>query len=180
MSITERDFQLSPRPLSERVNFRMVVLIGLLLFLIGTPTFSFVKNTLNHGIEKTSDRFNVDLKALGNFRFDDSSGTVSDVPAQFRKLDGKRVALEGFVAPDNSAGRSINAFTFVYNIQKCCFNGPPLVQERVFATVPENRTIYYSDEEIRIIGILHVSAEKDEVGKIEQVYSIDVERAEPL
>ena len=49
----------------------------------------------------------VDLKALGNFEFDPVSGTVADVPAQFRALDRRRVVIEGFIHPrDGLEGRT--------------------------------------------------------------------------
>jgi hypothetical protein len=163
-----------------QINVRMLMLVTAIAILVGIPAFKLVKGQINHGVENVGDHFDVNLKSLGNFQFDDKAGTLENVPALYRKLDGKRVVLEGFVAPPTSADRAINEFQFVYNIQTCCFGGPPLVQERVFARVPNNQTIEYTGEEIRIIGVLHVSADKDEVGKIEKVYTMDVERAEPL
>jgi hypothetical protein len=175
------DYQPVKRPIAERINFRMLTIVAVFSLLVGIPVYNFVKAQISHGIEKDGDIYRVDLKSLGNFPFNDSSGTVDNIPPEFRKLDGKRVALEGFIWAGDGAGDKVNSFQFVYNIAKCCFGGPPLVQERVFATVPNDGSVDYLPDEIRIIGTLHVSTQKDpEVGKILKVYTIDVEKTEPL
>ena len=78
-----------------------------------------------------------------------------------------------------AAGRQLRDFQFVYNVQLCCFNGPPLVQERVFARVPKGGQIPYSSEFTKLTGILHVKVEKQD-GVIVSVYTMDVESAEPI
>jgi hypothetical protein len=178
---TTIDYQPVKRPIGERINFRMLTIIVIFSALVGWPVYSFVKAQMDHGIERDGDLLRVDLKSLGNFPFNDSTGSIDNVPPQYRALDGKRVALEGFIFSGNGAGDRVNSFQFVYNIQKCCFGGPPLVQERVFAVVPHNGLIDYLPDEVRIIGTLHVKPEKDsEVSKINKLYTMDVERVEPL
>ena len=175
------DYQPIKRPLGERINFRMLTIIAVFSFLVGIPVYNFVKVQISHGVEKDGDLYRVDLKSLGNFPFNDMTGSVENIPPQYRKLDGKRVALEGFIWSGTGAGDKVNSFQFVYNIAKCCFGGPPLVQERVFAYVPHNGTVDYLPDEVRAIGTLHVILNKDrETGKIETVYTLDVERTEPL
>jgi hypothetical protein len=173
------DYQPVKRPIGERINFRMLTIVLVFTALVGVPVYNFVKAQLTHGIEKDGDLLRVDLKSMGNFPFNDMTGTLQNVPADYRKLDGQRVALEGFMVPLNQAGDKIDAFQFVYNIQKCCFGGPPLVQERVFS-FDRHGGIDYSQEEIRIIGTLHVKPFKNPTGKIESLYTMDVDHAEPL
>lgn len=61
---------------------------------------------------------------------------------------------------------------------KCCFNGPPQVQERVFAmTPPGKRMPYYFGEFIRLTGILHVKLERVN-GVVTKVYTMDIEKYE--
>jgi hypothetical protein len=168
------------RPLSERVNFRLLTIVVIFSLLVGIPVYNFVKLQVSHGIERNGSRFDVDLKKMGFFDFDDHNGTIDNVPPDYRKLDGKEVALEGFIAPTSVSGDQINNFELVYNVAKCCYGGPPKVQERVFAHVP-NGAIEYTSDEIRIIGTLHVVLNKDsDTGKITTVYTMDVKRAEPL
>jgi hypothetical protein len=173
------DYQPIKRPIGERINFRMLTIVAVFSLLVGIPVYKFVKVQMSHGIERDGDLLRVDLKTLGNFSFNDTTGTIENIPPDFRKLDGKRVALEGFIWAPTGAGEKVNSFQFVYNIAKCCFGGPPQVQKRVFAFAPKEGVDYLPDE-IRIIGILHLDLRKDEVGKIEKVYTIDVEKTEPL
>ena len=167
--------------LSERINFRMIAVTAVVLFLVGYPVYQYVAASLNHGIKERADGVaEVDLKSLGNFPFDDTNGTVNDIPTIWRKLDGKRVALEGFMFAPDSAGDNISSFQFVYNITKCCFNGPPRVQERIFAQMAGNQQAPYSSQEVRCTGLLKVLLRKNEVGKIVIVYAMLVDQVEPI
>jgi hypothetical protein len=167
------------RPLSDRINFRLLTIVAIFSLLVGIPVYNFVKIQVTHGIERDGDLFRVDLKKMGYFPFDEKAGTINDVPPDYRKLDGKQVALEGFMWDPTGANDKAREFQLVYNIQKCCFSGPPLVQERVFAFSREG--VDYSPEEIRAIGILHLAMAKDkDTGKIVAVYTMEVKRVEPL
>jgi len=165
--------------LSERINFRMIAVSAVVLFLVGYPVYQYVAASWNQGVVKHGDVFAVDLKSLGNFPFDDTNGTINDIPAKWRELDGKRVALEGFMYPD-SASDNISRFQFVYNITKCCFNGPPRVQERVFAQIAGDQQVPYFSQEVRCTGLLKVIMHKNEVGKIVVVYAMLVDKVEPI
>jgi hypothetical protein len=166
--------------LSERINFRMIAVTAVVLFLVGYPVYQYVSASLNKGIAKHGDIYNVDLKSLGNFPFDDTNGTVNDIPARWRELDRKKVALEGFMFSTDSAGDDVSTFQFVYNITKCCFNGPPKVQERVFAHIAHDGKVPYSSEEVRCVGELRLMLHKNEVGKIDVVYAMLVDHVEPI
>ena len=142
--------------------------------------YVFLHQELTQGVEQHGDYAKVDLKSLGNFPLDGSNGTISDVPAKFRDLDGKRVVLEGFMYTPNAATPQVNNFQFVYSITKCCFNGPPLVQERVFARVPGGKAVPYFDYQlVRVVGTLHVNVVK-EAGIIMSVYTLDVEKLDQV
>jgi hypothetical protein len=162
-------------PLGERVNLRMILVAAVVLFLIGYPVYTYVDASRNHGISRDGL---VDLKALGNFPFDETNGTINDVPPVYRALDGKRVALDGFMYAGNGAGDEVSAFQFVYNIAKCCFNGPPKVQERVFAR--SSKPVPYYGQMVRCIGTLHVGVKKNEAGQTNSVYELDVDKVEAL
>jgi hypothetical protein len=179
MSQTTLNYGVKP-PIGQRINFRMLTIILVFAFLVGYPVVTFIKAQMNHGVEHDGDLFRVDLKSMGNFVFDGTAGTIDNIPAQFRALDGKEVALEGFMWTGNSSAPKVPSFQFVYNVTKCCFSGPPLVQERVFAYVPDHEQVEYHNDECRIIGTLHVKVEKDDAGKISSVYTIDVKRVESL
>ena len=79
-----------------------------------------------------------------------------------------------------SASDDVSAFQFVYNITKCCFNGPPKVQERVFAHTSGGRTVSYSNVMVRCTGTLHLHVHKNEAGRIDIVYDMDVVKVDQL
>src|SRR5256886_7104829 len=47
------------------------------------------------------------LKAIGNFDFDRDSGKLSDVPPQYRALDGQKVLLMGEIYAPHEAGPNV-------------------------------------------------------------------------
>lgn len=166
--------------LRERINLRIIVFAAVVLFLIGTPVYIFVKENVTGGIETVGDTTKVDLKALGNFPFDDTVGTVSDIPARYRALDGKKVQLEGEVFAPDEAGDSMSQFQLVYSIAKCCFGGPPKVQERVFVEVPQSMKVpNLSYNFARVTGTLHIDLKREE-GKSTAVYILKMDDIRPL
>ena len=123
----------------KKLNVRLIVFLAVVTAPFAWFTYVFLNQTLTGGIIHHGNYTSVDLKAMGNFPFDGINGQLTDIPERYRNLDGKKVELEGFMWAGNSASSEVNRFEFVYNISKCCFNGPPLVQERVFAHGPQQR-----------------------------------------
>ena len=173
-------------PLSQRINFRIIIFAGIVLFLLGWPVYTFLSETLTHGIHNRGAYKEVDLKAMGNFDFDRDTGKLTDVPPQYRALDGQKVLLNGEIYAPREAGPKVEEFELVYSIQKCCFNGPPRVQERVFSTVnKDNKNVSIRGEGYhKVLGTLHVTMKHDklpngELGAVSEVYHLDVDSIEP-
>lgn len=164
-------------PARSKINVRLFLFIAVISAPFIWATYAGARLLLNGGIEDMGSYKKVDLKALGYFNFDNVHGTIDNVPPRYRKLDGQKVALEGFMWSPSSAMRSRD-FQFVYNIAKCCFNGPPLVQERVFAHSPT--ALPLTGDFVRLIGTLHVKIEKNEDGTITSVYTMDVDKYQQL
>jgi hypothetical protein len=162
-----------------KLNVRLILFLGIVSFPFLWFGYVFLNDALTHGIEQHGDYAKVDLKALGNFPFDGGNGSMADIPERYRALDGKRVQFEGFMYAPMAASLQINDFQLVYSITKCCFNGPPLVQERVFAHVPGNNTAQYYSDLVRVTGTLHINVVKEE-GIIKSVYTMDVEKVDPV
>jgi hypothetical protein len=122
-----------------------------------------------------------DLKALGNFAFDPTNGTVANVPLPSRALNGRRVVLEGFMYDPQSAADGKTEFQFVYNPTPY-WGGPPSLQERVYAHVAADSPVPLYDMYTfaRVYGVLHVRVVRDDAGRIRSVFDLDVERAEPV
>jgi hypothetical protein len=159
------------------ISARLILFLAIVSFPFCWFGYVILNQTLTGGIQRHGDYSEVDLKSLGNFPLDGSNGSLNDIPSRWRDLNGKRVLLEGFMYAPNAAGYQVNDFQFVYNISKCCFNGPPQVQERVFVTASKGAVPYYSDL-VRVVGTLHVNVAK-EAGIIKSVYTLDLEKVDP-
>src|SRR5262245_4241369 len=114
--------------IAERVPLRMIVFIGVVLLLIGYPVYVYVDSVASGGVKELGNGVKeVDLKAMSNFTFDQQRGTIDDVPAKWRSLDGAKVVLYGEMwAPLDASNGGLGGFDLCYSIAKCCFNGPPL------------------------------------------------------
>lgn len=170
------------RRTARRINVRMIVFLAVAAAPFAWFLYVFLDSTLTGGIHHHAKYDDVDLKSLGYFEFDEMASSLDGVPAKWRALDGKRVSLQGFMWAPDAAGPMIRDFQFVYSISKCCFGGPPRVQERVFAHVPDNiQPVPYFGDMARIVGVLHVKLEKEPTtGKVIKLYTIDVDEAEKM
>ena len=170
-------------PLRERINLRMVLFALAVVGLVGTPVYMYLRDALTRGVTRSGDYHVVDLKAMGNFPFDKDGGKLEDIPKEYRELDGKKVKLQGFMWGHRSAGDRGNEFQFVYNVNECCFKGPPQVQERVYGYAPKGKSLqlFPQWQFAEITGVLHVRIVRDkDTGAIYSIYDIDVESTKAL
>jgi hypothetical protein len=158
-------------------NWRTYALIATAIFLFGYPIFEYLDVLVTGGITQRGDLLMVDLKALSSFEMDQDAGTNEDIPLRYRQLDGKRVLLVGqMYDPYGSDDGQIRAFTLVYSITNCCFNGPPKVQHFIQATVPAGKSVGdYANDFVDVVGTLHVGVQSS-AGHVQSVYRIDVEK----
>lgn len=163
------------RPLSDRVNLRLVVF----LVLVSLPFLWCLWLILGQRmIVNKGDYYAVDLKAMGNFAFDARHDTEDAIPPEVRQLDGKKVRFKGEMFAPNSASSTVEGFQLVYSIVECCLGGPPKVQERVFAFAPEGKGVpNYHGRQVTCIGTLHIDVEKVE-GATVSVFTMDVDEIE--
>jgi hypothetical protein len=122
----------------------------------------------------------VDLRALQHFDVDPERGTTGDIPEQFRKLDGRRVMVEGIMYNPQDAGNGAVEFQFLPQVPHN-EHRPPLVQERIYARVSSTGppfVLFDMYAPARIYGVLHVRVVRDETGTIHSVYDMHVERTE--
>jgi hypothetical protein len=166
-------------PWHERINPRLIVFLLLIGGLVGYPLY--VAMDFGSGIKHRADgSVEVDLKTMSNFIFDQTAGTLQDVPEPYRQLDGKKVILEGEMWDSRGAGGRVNNFDLVYSIAKCCFSGPPQVQHFVKSSVQPGREVRYYANKVRVTGTLKVDVVHDpETGKVAGVYFLVVESVEP-
>lgn len=161
---------------SRRLNIRVLVISLVLLAPVAWIVYTFAIQSLGSGIVQVGDYKEVNLKAMGNFAFDDYSDDVNQIPQDYRDLDKQKVLLIGEMYSDSSAG-SATDFQLVYSIAKCCFGGPPKVQERVFAHMPQGKRVPIYGGLSKVYGTLQVRPIK-QGATVTSVYDLDVERIE--
>jgi hypothetical protein len=171
------------RPLSERINLRMVIFFGVILIPIGYMVYLFADTWRTHGIwdardERYGSYKKVDLKAMSLFQMNQNYATNADIPAEYRALDGKRVMLVGEQYLSEQSRGSQVKFDLVYSISKCCFNGPPQIQHFVKCTSMPGKKIETYVGLVKAVGILHVGVQVEN-GRVVSVYRMDVESVEP-
>jgi hypothetical protein len=175
------------RPSAARAprNWSMIVRVGLvcalILSLVGYALKVTYESVIKGGVVQTGDHYKVELKQMSSFEMDQSNGTLEDIPARFRELDGKKVILEGEVAPGEEGGNKVRLFDLCYSVQQCCFSGPPKAQHFVRCKPVGNRLVpnYLNQGQIRVSGTLHVKVVKEE-GAIQRVFHLDLEQVEPM
>src|SRR5829696_8911139 len=102
------DISPSHMPARRRgVSVRLVVLLALVALPFLYFGYVIVDQSLNGGVTKHGNYYDVDLKSLGYFPFDPAKDDLDNVPARWRALDGKRVALAGEMFVPGSAGDNI-------------------------------------------------------------------------
>jgi len=164
--------------LGRIVPLRMVMAAVFVLGPLCYMVYTFFVLEIGQGIEQVGEYKMVNLKAMGNFRFDDVTDDESRVPEVYRQLDGQKVLLIGEMYVDFGAAPTTDRFQLVYSIAECCFGGPPLVQERVFASVPPGQKVRVHDGLARVYGTLNVRAIREN-GRVVSLYDMDVDRVEP-
>lgn len=170
----ELDYRVKPR-LRQRINFRLILFLAVVCVPCAWIGYIFANEYLTHGIHKHEGYVDVNLKQLGQFPFDKENGQLTDVPKEFRELDGKRVELKGKMYAGFSAYSKVSSFEFVYDVNKCCFGGPPQVQERVFVHSSQPVPLYGMYDLVDIVGNLHVRLKREAGGVITSVYDLDLE-----
>jgi hypothetical protein len=160
---------------------RVGLVAGIVLFLVGFALYESFNIIWRGGIIDHGDYVEVDLKAMSSFEMDQFNATLADIPEKYRKLDGKKVLLQGEIAPTTTSARGAdNTFSLCYSVAKCCFSGPPKIQHFVECAVPPGKTFSAlgSSGQVAVYGTFHVTIKKTG-DAIQSVFQLDVQRVEP-
>src|SRR4051812_6902946 len=115
----------APRATNWNMIARVGVISALVLAMVGYALKVTYESVVQGGVINKGQFYEVELKQMSNFEMDQINGTLADVPARFRDLDGKKVLLTGEVAPTgNEGGSKVTRFSLCYSVAKCCFGGP--------------------------------------------------------
>jgi len=114
-------------------------------------------------------RARIDIAELGNFSFDNSNGTLADVPQSTRKLEGQTVEVAGEVYLPDTNGKFLLARR---NLEA------PLSQRIIICQFPDHRA-HGLDEKtwVKVVGKFHIRIEKDETDRIKPIFRIEVQKA---
>lgn len=168
------------RSLAERLNLRVIVFVLVVLLPLGALGYVYFKTVLSTGISEADDGYLfVDLQKMSSFAFDQRNGSIDQVPQRWRDLHGKKVILDGEMAPTKSAAGEVGDFDLVWSVANCCFTGSPQVQHFVHSNVIKNGKVRYYTRPVRVRGTLRVDVTR-EAGQVTGVYHLDVERVEPI
>jgi hypothetical protein len=116
----------------------------------------------------------IDLQTMGAFPFDEDHGTLQEIPEAVRKLDGRRVSIQGFMVPLDNAERT-REFAIVPNLSFYDGYHPLPVTEVVVAEMPAGKTSACIDGKICVDGTFRVSIKTDS-GFLVSVFTLDVDR----
>jgi hypothetical protein len=112
----------------------------------------------------------LDIASPG-FSFDPENGKLADIPAEIRRLDGRVMAVEGYMIPIDQA-EDIRRFALIPQLSGSGWPPPPSINQVVVANSPHG--LKYNPERIRVFGRLHVRVTTDE-GFIVGIYDMDVQ-----
>lgn len=129
------------------------------------------------------DAETVTFESLGGYPAPKMSdaGAELTIPEAVRQLDGKRIAIVGYLLPIELTGRKVTRFLVTDGSFGCCFVEAPAVNRYVDArTTPDGGLPVVPATACRLIGVLSVKEERDEYGCVTSVYRLAVDEIEIL
>ena len=97
------------------------------------------------------------------------------IPAAIRGLDGREVAITGFMLPIRIHNRLVTEFMLLRTQNTCCFGIPPELHEVVEVLKLDTPTKVLMDTPVTVVGHLHVR-ERWEGTFLCSIYQLDAER----
>jgi hypothetical protein len=123
------------------------------------------------------------FKVLAGFHLPDAifkakpGHVLAFIPGSVRKLDGREVALTGFMLPIKIHNRLVTEFMLLRTQNTCCFGIPPELDEVVEVLKIDAPSKVQMDTPITVVGHLHVK-ERWEGTFLCSIYQMDAERVE--
>ena len=112
-----------------------------------------------------------------------SDGKKGDdqIPKKLRDLNGKKVAVPGFMLPsDNLKQGQTDNFLLVQVLPSCFFCKIPNVTEWVTCASAKRRFPYHKDKPVLVMGTLSVGAFYTDSDYLESIYRLDVDDVKVL
>jgi len=99
-------------------------------------------------------------------------------PAEVRKLDGRKVIIEGFMVPVDFDKGKIQTFLLTRSMIGCCYADSPGITDIIKVQRADGKPAQFT-QMARVTGTLEVGEEKDSEGYIESVYRIKADDIAP-
>jgi hypothetical protein len=101
------------------------------------------------------------------------------IPDRIKALNGKRVAIRGFMVPTVVETDGVKGFLLTRSRDLCCFGIMPKMNEWIDASLDGRSVPFYSDVVITVYGTLEVGEERDG-DVVLSLYRLKVEDVVPL
>jgi hypothetical protein len=126
----------------------------------------------------------VDFNALGNYDYElpdplDPSAQQprNEIPATVKALNGKQVAIEGFMLPLDLTPAGVTQFLLNASIDMCYFGAPVRMNEWILVTMKDGKRAAFTHLALTVKGRLEVG-EVMKNGRVTSLYRIDADSAE--
>jgi hypothetical protein len=162
----------------RKLNRRFLGRAFCLLILIGFAAMTGVLLHAHSARNQTPVQSELTVRELSDFPLDQVNGAVADVPIRWRNLDGQRVALVGNLwAPTVDSSGTCIQFQLTCQVDE---RTPPAAQRFVSCSTVQPMPEWTSTMDVvRATGILRINIVHKN-GVIASVFSLDVDRLEPL
>ena len=121
----------------------------------------------------------LDFALLGEFEYPvyvklKEGEELPEIPAEVRALDGKEVAITGFMNPVRFDREGVSEFLLVKDILGCCFGATPRMNHWIRVRMKEGkRAKFYAYDQLTVLGKLDVSEELED-GYVMSIYRMTV------
>ena len=102
---------------------------------------------------------------------------TNQIPATIRALDGKTVAVKGFMLPLKVKDGKVQELLLMRDQSMCCFGAVPKINEFLTVKMTGEGTRAVMDQAVTLVGKLKVG-EFSENGYLLGIYQLDADRAE--
>ena len=107
-----------------------------------------------------------------------AKGGRDPIPAEIRKLDGRKVAIEGYMIPIDFEKGKVRTFLLSRSMMGCCYADSPGITDVIKVQRADGKTMSF-EQMVRVTGSLEVGEEKDADGYLESVYRIKADLMAP-
>lgn len=121
----------------------------------------------------------LDFALLGDFEYPvyvklKEGEELPEILAEVRALDGKDVAITGYMNPVRFDREGVSEFLLVKDILGCCFGATPRMNHWIRVRMQEgDRAKFYAYDQLTVLGTLEVSEEIED-GYVMSIYRMTV------